>query len=187
MVVPTFWPQDMKHQKPSPHVTISYNLQNIKSTYLYQRKNNLNLNCLNISLNILFNILNINIVTILLKRLYIGILYWTSEIILEVAVLLIQSNTESQANWRNRGICSKQTKNDKTSEKDLNEIQRSNLPVKEFKALVIKKKCLPNWGAEWMNTVKASKKTYKIQQSTKQNSQSWRIITGLKKHTTRVL
>lgn len=51
-----------------------------------------------------------------------------------------------------------------------NEGERSNLPDKEFKAMVIK--CSLNWGEQGRNTVRNSTIRQKIKEISKQNTQS---------------
>ena len=48
---------------------------------------------------------------------------------------------------------------DKSAEKDLKEMEISNLPDKEFKVMVVK--MLTSLGEEWMNTVGTSAKRQK--------------------------
>ena len=59
-------------------------------------------------------------------------------------------------------------KQDKTSEKELNEVETGNLLNKEFKVMIIK--MLPS-SEEWMNMVRISTNSWKILRT----KQSWSI------------
>lgn len=77
----------------------------------------------------------------------------------EVAVSsTVQKQSSKMKKWRNIYQMKEQ---DKTSGgKKFNETGRSNFPDKEYKVRVIR--CSPNWGEEWMNTVRISTKRWKI-------------------------